>query len=117
KLRRTKQFLQLKRRIGKHAMAEEDVVYPVLQTELGDEEAAKQLYAEHGEVKVRLFRLENLLKSEEDWRSEVRSLREFMEDHMRQEEQEEFPRIRRALSREKSKEISQAVSREEALVL
>src|SRR3954462_15649602 len=49
--RRTAAFLALKRALAKHAMAEEDIVYPLLQAKGNAATAAKQLYSEHAEMK------------------------------------------------------------------
>ena len=54
-------FVALSRSRGRHALAEEDVVHPVLHTEAGA--GAQQLYAEHAEMKVHLYELENALKA------------------------------------------------------
>jgi hypothetical protein len=57
KVRRMRLFLALKRTLGKHALAEEDVVYPLL---LQDHSAAKskELYDEHADIKTHLFEIE-----------------------------------------------------------
>lgn len=49
---RARLFLRLKRTLGKHAMAEGDSVYPMPQARAGAREQARQLYEEHGDIKV-----------------------------------------------------------------
>lgn len=110
-------FLRLKRTLGKHAMAEEDVVYPMLQTQAGARDQARQLYEEHGDIKVHLFEIEVLMKQGEDWGERVQSLRNIIEEHIREEEEVEFPRLRQALDQTRSREISGLIRREEALVV
>jgi hypothetical protein len=51
-------FLAFKRTIGKHAMAEEDIIYPLLNTDADRHEATQKLYREHASMKIHLFELE-----------------------------------------------------------
>jgi iron-sulfur cluster repair protein YtfE (RIC family) len=115
--RRGKLFLQLKRTLAKHAMAEEDVVYPLLiEGRLSDDDV-KHLYEEHADIKISLFRLERMLKNKEDWTSTVRDLRELVQKHAREEEEIEFPKLRMASDRRHKGTIAGQIRREEALVL
>jgi hypothetical protein len=55
---RTQRLLRLKRRLAAHAMAEEDIVYPVLR---GTDDASRDAmhpYEEHARMKILLYRLE-----------------------------------------------------------
>src|SRR5690349_18281943 len=65
---RTKLFLLFKRKLGKHALAEEDVVYPALHDIAGAEQAARELYDEHAQMKIHLFGLEKSLATPPAWR-------------------------------------------------
>lgn len=112
-----KLFLRLKRTLGKHAMAEEDVVYPMLQTRAGAREQSRQLYEEHGDIKVHLFEIEVLLMQGSDWGERVRSLRHIVDEHIREEEEVEFPRLRHALDGTRRRQISGLIRREEALLV
>lgn len=114
---RAKLFLILKRTLGKHAMAEEDVVYPLLHDEIHDEQQSKQLYSEHADIKIHLFELEKLLKAGEDWTDRVRTLRYLIVEHVREEEEVEFPKLREALQKKHGRMLSGQIHREEAMVL
>jgi hemerythrin superfamily protein len=115
--RRGALFLRLKRTLAKHAMAEEDVVYPLLHDDARREEASKQLYQEHADMKIHLFELERLLKANEDWSERVRTLRDIISEHARQEEEVEFPRLREALDKDRTRKLSAYIRREESMVL
>lgn len=113
---RAKQFLTLKTVLGKHAMAEEDVVYPLLHDRANAAEEAKHLYDEHADIKIHMYELETLLKANADWTSVVRSLRQIIDDHIEDEEQVEFPRLRQVLDERNTRKLAGQIRREEALV-
>ncbi len=117
KLKRMALFLQFKRVIGKHAMAEEDIVYPLLRSDAEREEATAKLYAEHASMKVNLFELERALTDEENWRLRVQALRTEIEPHARQEEEIEFPQLRKLMEGPKTAELGRKLDQEEALVV
>jgi hemerythrin superfamily protein len=110
-------FLAFKRTIGKHAMAEEDIVYPLLKTEAERHEATQKLYREHASMKIHLFELENAIHQEDEWRDAVRALRSEIEPHAREEEESEFPRLRELLDQKRSAELARKIRQEEALVV
>lgn len=115
--RRSAAFLGLKRKLGKHALAEEDVVYPILHGEAHHEEQSKELYDEHADMKIALYELETLLKSGADWREQVRSLRLLIQEHIDEEENVVFPHLRQLLDEQRAPKVSGQIGREEALIL
>jgi hemerythrin superfamily protein len=115
--RRTKQFLKLKRVLAKHALAEEDIVYPVLHERGGHVEQIRSLYDEHLDIKIHLYELERLLMDGADWRGRVNDLHDIIAAHAREEEDVEFPRLREIINQRSGRMISGQVSREEALIL
>ncbi|MFL6415984.1 MAG: hemerythrin domain-containing protein [Bryobacteraceae bacterium] len=110
-------FLTFKRTIGKHAMAEEDIVYPLLKTEGERHEATQKLYREHASMKIHLFELERAISQENEWRDAVRALRSEIEPHAREEEETEFPRLRQLLDEKKTAQLSRKIRQEEALIV
>jgi iron-sulfur cluster repair protein YtfE (RIC family) len=115
--KRGKLLLLLKRTLGKHAMAEEDVVYPLLHDEAERAEQAKHLYEEHAEMKIHLYELENLVKSGQDWTGNVRTLRELIQSHIEDEEQVQFPKLREILKGSSATAVAGQIRREEALIV
>jgi iron-sulfur cluster repair protein YtfE (RIC family) len=115
--RRASSFMMLKRKLAKHAMAEEDVVYPLLHTQDGHTQSSKELYDDHADIKILLFRMEELLKQGADWSQPVRSLQELLERHIEEEELVTFPTLRQKLDDERLPAVSGQIRREEAMVL
>jgi hemerythrin superfamily protein len=116
-VRRSGLFLALKRKLAKHAMAEEDVVYPMLHVQAADPEASKELYDEHADIKILLFEMEEALMSGTDWSRPVGQLRELLQGHIGNEEQDVFPRLRKMMHDGQTPKIAGQIRREEALVL
>jgi hemerythrin superfamily protein len=116
-LKRTALFLRFKRTLAKHALAEEDIVYPLLKTEAERQEATQKLYEEHSQMKVLLFELERSVKDNERWATCVRGLRDLIEPHARQEEEVEFPALRKRLDQQHTTELSRKIHQEESLIV
>ena len=116
-LTRMRLFYDFKRTIGKHALAEEDIVYPLLQTDADRQEAMRKLYQEHASMKVSLFKLDQAIKEVGGWLDAVHSLRNEIEPHARQEEEVEFPQLRAIMSQEKSAQLSRKIEQEESLLV
>jgi DUF438 domain-containing protein len=109
--RRSVLLSQLKHAIGKHAFQEENTVYAMMRRR-NLLEPAKALNEDHAEVKRLLFELTELPKSDLSWIAKIRELRTELEEHMRQEEDEHFPKLRRALSEEENHHLSVAMNKE-----
>jgi hemerythrin superfamily protein len=116
-LRRTQLFLRLKRRLAAHAMAEEDVVYPLLHDKAKAAEDAKHLYAEHADMKIHLHALEQLPKNDSEWLQRASALKALIVSHARHEEDVDFPKLRLILSQSEATRLSGNVQREKAMVL
>jgi len=115
KIKRGKLFLMLKRKLGKHALAEENVVYPIVYKRQDGQ--SKQLYDEHADMKILLYEIESKLMNNADWSNEVRVLRELISNHIDEEENTIFPQLRAYLSRVGQPRTSGMISREEALIV
>ena len=102
---------KIRNALGKHALEEENVVYPALR-EANEAHDADALNAEHGYVKTYLYELDNMPKSSPEWMERVRAFRALLEEHMRMEEDEVFPRLRAQLDEEANARLSAAVARE-----
>ncbi|MFN2460200.1 MAG: hemerythrin domain-containing protein [Candidatus Velthaea sp.] len=114
--KRIKLYAELKRDLGRHALAEEGVVYPLLRQRAGREEAARALFAEHAEMKMAVAELEEMVPEPQLWSERVRALRELIAHHAFQEENVEFPALRAALDQQNRVMVSGKVSREKALL-
>lgn len=115
--KRASLLLHVKRSLTAHALAEEDVVYPLLHDEAHAPEEARHLYSEHADIKMHLHTLEQMPKDDPAWTGIARSLRDLVAEHARQEEMVEFPRLRRLLDKQSLARVGGQVSREKAMVL
>jgi hemerythrin superfamily protein len=115
--RRAAMLFQLKRMLTAHALAEEDIIYPMLRDDAERKEMATHLYREHADMKVRLFELEHRAKDDPGWMACLRELRSMIAAHAKQEEEHEFPRLRAAIGKQSTSQLMGEVQREKSLVL
>lgn len=108
---RTALLGKLKYALTKHALEEENVIYPALRNAESRAEA-DDLDGEHAEVKTYLYELENLEKDSPVWLTRVRLFRAMIEKHMREEENEIFPQLRDRLSDEENARLTAAMNKE-----
>ena len=116
-MRRGAMLFQVKRMLTAHALAEEDIVYPMLHDDAHRAEEAKKLYREHADMKIRLFELEHKAKDDPSWIEDVRALRRIISEHAREEEETEFPKLRAALDERRISNLLGEVHREKSLIL
>ncbi|HEX8445443.1 MAG TPA: hemerythrin domain-containing protein [Sphingomonas sp.] len=109
--RRSMLLMQLKHAIGKHAFQEENTVYAMMRDQ-GFSEAADHLNHEHGYVKQYFFDLTEMAKNDPAWLPKVNEFRSMIETHMREEEDELFPKIRAKLSDAENKHLTVAMNKE-----
>lgn len=117
RLSRSQLLLRFKRRLAAHALAEEDVVYPLLHDEAKAADDAKHLYDEHADIKIHLHALEQMPKDAPEWTGRVGTLKRLIEEHARQEEDVEFPKLRQALNEKATVRLSGNIQREKAFIL
>ena len=82
-MRRSAMLFQVKRMLTAHALAEEDIVYPMLHDDAHRAEEARKLYREHADIKVRLFELEHRANDDPSWIEGIRELRRIVAEHAR----------------------------------
>jgi hypothetical protein len=109
--RRSMHLAQLKHMIAKHSFEEENTVYAMMR-ERGLLEAAQDLNEDHGVVKQLLFDLTRMPKDDARWIDTVRTLRGALEEHMNEEENEHFPKLRAALSEQENSDLAAAMNKE-----
>lgn len=94
---RQQQVKQLKTMLTAHAVAEENALYPALQTIADSEEEAQEAYEEHALMKVHLFEVEMAAMTGEDWEGKVKQLTSTISEHVEEDESEIFPRMQQQL--------------------
>ncbi|TPG42865.1 hemerythrin domain-containing protein [Sphingomonas koreensis] len=109
--KRTMLLVQLKHALAKHAIEEENVIYPALR-DAGERTAAEELIREHGDVKHFLYDLENMPKNAPDFLETLATFRREIESHMQDEESVQFPALFAKLSEEQNKKLTRSMNRE-----
>lgn len=111
KIKRTALLAKLKYALTKHAIEEENVIYPALR-QSGRQDEADELNREHGYVKQSLFELSNMPADSPEFLAKVRRFRADIEDHMREEEDKLFPQLRAQLDDEHNRDLTRTMNRE-----
>lgn len=109
--RRTVLLTQLKHAIGKHALQEENAIYAMMR-DCDMREAADHLNHDHGYVKQYFFDLGEMPRDDPAWLPKLREFRAMIEEHMREEEDELFPRLRSGMSDEQNAHLTRVMHRE-----
>lgn len=104
-------LMQMKHALSKHALQEENTVYAMMRDQ-GITEGADHLHHEHGYVKQFLFDLTEMDKSSPGWLPKVNEFRTMIEEHMREEENDLFPRMKAQLSDEQNKHLTVQMNKE-----
>lgn len=110
-LKRKMLLAQLKHALAKHAMEEENVIYPALR-DAGRTDEADALTKEHGYVKQYLYDLEKLPPHSADFLPKLREFRADIEAHMDTEESHLFPSLRAQLDEEANKTLTTDMNKE-----
>ncbi|MEG3847268.1 hemerythrin domain-containing protein [Microcoleus sp. herbarium19] len=88
-------FGQLYKDLSVHSEAEEQIVYPAVRSYYGN---TQELYDEQAEMKQMLAQIKALNPSASNFKDQIKQLKTAVQDHVRQEENDMFPQIRRNLS-------------------
>ncbi|RDE05081.1 hemerythrin domain-containing protein [Sphingomonas aracearum] len=102
---------QMKHALAKHALEEENAVYPALR-DAGEIAGADELNSEHGYVKQYLYDLENMPNNSPEFLVKVAKFRADIEEHMQEEEEALFPLLRSKLTAEQNKLLTQQMNKE-----
>ena len=98
-------FTQLKTELDIHSQIEEQMLYPILKEAKETEEITLEAIEEHGVVKQLLAELEALPKDDETWGAKLTVLKENVEHHVEEEEDEMFKDAREVLNSEQLEEL------------
>ncbi len=101
----------MKHALTKHAVQEENTVYPALR-DAGELAGADELNHEHGYVKQYFYDLDEMSKSDPAWLPKLREFHGFIKEHMSEEEDDLFPRLRGMLSEAQNKQLTAKMNRE-----
>jgi hemerythrin superfamily protein len=96
--RREAVFAEIRKSLEKHTAAEEHVLYPECEAHAETRAMALEAYEEHRQVKTLLKDLAALPVDREDFEAKFTLLVEDVAHHVREEEEELFPRMRKIFS-------------------
>ena len=102
---RTELFAKLKEELDIHARVEEAVFYPAIKQAAETREIVLEGFEEHHVVKMLLKELEALPVDTEQWTAKLKVLKENVEHHVEEEEQEMFQKTRQVLSEDEINEL------------
>lgn len=97
--------------LTRHAVEEENAVYPAV-SGMGEEAEAGQLVDDHAEIKTLLRELQAMAPEDPMWRDKARALRKVFDEHVRKEEDEVFPRLSQSLGDSENEKLTKLVQRE-----
>ena len=88
-------FCQLYKDLSVHAEAEEQIVYPAIRSYYNN---TQELYDEQAEMKQMLAKIKSMSPSSPEFKAQIKQLQTAVKDHVKEEENDMFPQIRRNLS-------------------
>ena len=104
-------LMQLKHALAKHALQEENAVYPALR-DSGMVDGADELNREHGYVKQYLYELDNCPKDSDEFLQIVQRFRADIDHHVREEEEVLYPRMKAQLGEAANDRLTTAMNKE-----
>ena len=110
-VKRSLLLMQLKHALSKHALQEENVIYPALR-DAGQTEEADHLNHDHGYVKQYLYDLENMPNESPAFAAKVAEFRAAVAKHAAEEEETIFPALKAKLSPERNKQLTTQMNKE-----
>lgn len=99
-----KLFEELAAKLVAHDGIERQLFYPACEERLGMNELLGEALVEHGLVEFCVFQADQAL-GKDDFEYKVTVLREALEHHIREEERELFPKVKKAFEREQLEEL------------
>jgi len=108
-------FTKLKQELDVHAHIEETIFYPVLKKSDETRDITMEGIQEHHVVKVLLRELDAMDVGSETWTAKLKVLKENVEHHVEEEEEDMFVKAREVLSREQLEELGAQMEQEKKL--
>jgi Hemerythrin HHE cation binding domain. len=100
-------FNQLKEALTLHTQVEEQIFYPALQNNDETEDQISEAFEEHQEVKDLLAEMSGSQLGNEEFMSQMSDLRNSVEHHVEEEENELFPKAQEILGDSRLQEMGQ----------
>ncbi len=107
-------FAQIKTELELHTHIEETIFYPALEKPEETHDLTLEAYEEHKMVKTLLAKLSKARTANDEWQAQAKVLRENVEHHVEEEENELFDKADDALSDEEIEALGQRMEAEKA---
>jgi hemerythrin-like domain-containing protein len=107
-------FKQIKAELDLHAHIEETIFYPALEKPEETHDLTLEAYEEHRVVKTLLAELSGARSANDEWQAKAKVLRENVEHHVDEEENELFDKADDALSKEQIEALGEQMEAEKA---
>ena len=78
-----------------HAQLEEEIFYPAVREAIDDDDVMNEAVVEHGSAKELIAEIEKMSPDEDMFDAKVKVLGEFVSHHIREEQNEMFPQVRK----------------------
>ena len=78
-----------------HAQLEEEIFYPAVREAIDDDDVMNEAVVEHGSAKELIAEIEKMSPDEDMFDAKVKVLGEFVNHHIREEQNEMFPQVRK----------------------
>lgn len=79
-----------------HAMIEEEIFYPVARSAVNDDDMMNEADVEHDSAKDLIAQIQSTGTDDEMYDAKVTVLGEYIDHHVKEEEEEMFPKVRKA---------------------
>jgi hemerythrin-like domain-containing protein len=107
-------FRQIKTELELHTHVEEKIFYPALEKPEETHDLTLEAYEEHAVVKTLLAELSRATSADDEWQAKAKVLRENVEHHVKEEENELFNKADDVLSDGQIQELGQQMEAEKA---
>ena len=105
-------FEQIKTELELHTHIEETIFYPALEEPEETHDLTLEAYEEHDVVKKLLKELSRAKTANDEWEAQAKVLRENVEHHVEEEENELFPKAEAALGEEQIEVLGEQMAAE-----
>ncbi len=102
---REKDFTNLIYELAKHTRFEESSFYPLLKNKSETKDLIRESYAEHNMVEKIIDEMQDLAFDDEKWGAKLVLLQESIAHHVKEEEQELFPKAKKILDSNQLEEL------------
>ncbi len=106
-------FNEIYQELSAHADAEEKIFYPVTEGEEKTKQLTLEAYEEHNLVKLLLEELKEMDSQSDVWMAKMKVLSEVVKHHVKEEEEELFPKAKKVIDKNLSRSMADEVEQEE----